>query len=196
MGVSSFDKISQVLVKTKEFEEYKKDLRAALETATITGWSFQDRGVEQPTVMLNVEVKDFYERSQIAGPETVYLPPVYNLVKEEGLCDRVFKPNFGKKWCPTYNCRASKARDEFTTHAQNTIERDFKPLLEETRNRLKEQALVLLADPKLVQERTEFHERCVVEDIKRVLLKYKDIATSHTYKLALDEFVAHEIMES
>jgi len=194
MGESSFKKICRSLAVTPEFKDYKKRFKAAVEQAKITGWEFLDRGKEKPPVIFTVEVAGF-ATLKISDPKD-WNPPLYQIASDKSLLDEVARTNFGKKHCPTYNCKFSKVGDHWPDHAREEIRTEMITEVQAMVLRIRDEVMILQSDPKVAHERQEFHERVIVEAIKEVLLRYKDVADAKIYKLALDEFVAHEIMES
>jgi len=193
MGVSSYTKIAQHLLKTKGFADYKKELREALPKAVVQKYTFQDRGAQVPTITLKAEVPGFMD-VDFTDP-TKFEISMYKLATSSTLGE-VMRSHWGRKECPTYNCKFDKATTDWVNTARDTLSFELKTEIAEAQEQIRAQGIALLEKVDLAAERKEFHDRIIVERIKRVLLEFKDVATAEIYKLALDEFVAHEIMES
>jgi hypothetical protein len=119
--------------------------------------------------------------------------------------------------CPTYFCkiekllgRAEKKIDKdgkektirkaganlWAEYARNALREELRDKIERTQDKIRAAMVAALQSPQFEQERVAFHERCIAEEIKTVLLKFSSVAKPHVYKMALDEFIVHEIMES
>jgi hypothetical protein len=123
--------------------------------------------------------------------------------------DKIAEDNFNTLECPTYFCKLEKllGRDKDGTRnhkldhkwvifARDAIKVSLAHKITSTQNRLRQEMLSALNSSEFEHERVTFHERGIADEIKKVLIKFSSVAKPHVLKMALDEFVTHEIMES
>ncbi len=206
-GISSYDKIARHLFTTPDFQDYVVIVRKRLEEAGVLGWRFQanaDDPTELPRVYIQFSFGDV-DKDERTRPET-YTPNDYNVqhwhfTLEEEL-KKIVERNFGTKTCPSYFCKretvmdGSKKDTSFVSKAREHLQKMLTIEIDEANKRLRAEALATLESPECSAARQAFFERTIIDDIKLVLLKWKDVATAPVLKQALDEYVAHEIMES
>ncbi len=134
-------------------------------------------------------------------------------VVDEAAINQIAIKNFGNpKICPTYNCKLDKLLGKETGNENGKKSRSQENLwlkaardhlaeklmdkISRTQDKLRQSMQEMLDSPHFEQDRVNFHERGIADEIKKVLLKFSSVAKPHVIKMAMDEFVCHEIMES
>jgi hypothetical protein len=225
-GLKSYDKICSHLLYTQEFSDYVQGLFHVLDKAHVSGWEFEAGGsdyddnplkkknVAPPKWRLLIDWGVKYDGSP--NIEKVYGPqdPMQWLVStsvyaEEKALDAFAERLWGTPKCPTYFCKLDKLLgvnkkgervggdlNVWARAARVKIEQDLCDKISRTQDRLRQEMLTMLRSDEFQKAMTEFHERGIADEIKQVLLKFSSVAKPHVLKMALDEFVTHEIMES
>ena len=193
MGTSSFDKINASLIKTADFHNYVVQVKEHLKNAAVGKWEFSDRGVNRPGVSLKLKVGEWEPHFYIGDVQ--WEVRLDHMLGNREL-NMIVENNFGKKGCPTYFCKPDKVQQKWPSAARQEVYNRLVDDISRCNERIRAEALAALTSPECEAARVEFHERCIADSIKEVLLKYKDVAKPHVLKMALDEFVTHEIMES
>ena len=182
-------------------------MRKRLEEAGVLGWRFQadhDEPTQLPRVYIQFGFGDL-DKEDRARPETQkptdYTVQNWHFTLEEEL-KKIVERNFGTKTCPSYFCKKETVKDgskkdpSFVSRAREHLEKVLDTEIAAANARLRAEALATIESPECGAARQAFFERTIIDDIKLVLLKWKDVATAPVLKQALDEYVAHEIMES
>jgi hypothetical protein len=223
-GVKSYDKICSHLIHTQDFSDYVDRIFRVLDSANVAGWEFspggadhesdplKKRNVAPPTHRLLVDWGK--KPSGEDNLEKVWSDPENWMIELSRICDddelnQIVHKNFGSKTCPTYFCKketllgldkdgskSSKLDNKWAKYARNAISEKLMDKISRTLERIRQAMHSALASDAFAQEKVTFHERCIADEIKTVLLKFKDVAKPHVIKMAMDEFVCHEIMDS
>jgi hypothetical protein len=207
-GISSYDKIARHLFTTPDFQDFIKITRKRLEDAGVLGWRFQadnDEPTELPRVYIQFSFGDLDTQKERARPETSeptgYETQDWHFTLEDEL-KKIVDRNFGTKTCPSYFCKKETVTDgtkqipSFVSKARDFLRKELSVEIAAANSRLRAEALATMESPECGAARQAFFDRTIIDDIKLVLLKWKDVATAPVLKQALDEYVAHEIMES
>ncbi|MGH9917382.1 MAG: hypothetical protein ACRD6W_00705 [Nitrososphaerales archaeon] len=224
-GESSYDKICKHLRYTQDFHDLTQQIFERLAKANIAGWKFRPGGyygADDPSKRRNVappeceflvdwgKNSDGSDRLQsvYAARFNEFLIKLEEIVPDDEIEDLARKL-FGTPKCPSYFCKLNKllGRDEkgerkdklpnrWLEYAQHAIAEHLAGMISRTQEKLREAMRQAILSPEFAAERVHFHELCIAEEIKAVLLKFSSVAKPHVLKMALDEFVAHEIMES
>ena len=197
---SSFDRINQSFLGTAEWKDLNAKFRETMRTATISRWEFSrsrnyQTGMDEvtPSFVLTfggVEVS----RSPEGVGDSFCFPSGDAL--EDGALNRVAEVNFGTRACPTYNCKKEKLLKKWPEFARKKLVDSNMDVVGEMERRVKLQAREILASPEFSADKQRFYERGVIDEIRKVVLKYYGKVTPEVLKEALDEVVAHAIMES
>jgi len=217
-GLSSYNKICKHLRYTQDFVDFADKCFRAMDAANVCGWEFKPGGSdyegtlnkEQPTWLLLVdwgkydgsddlagEIRDGQDRiEKVGGPDPrKWLLNLNSFASDQSL-NRIVERNFGTKACRTYFCKKDKVEEKWPAYARAALRELLLDKITRTEEKLRQSMIDALNSEPFEQDRTTFFERGIAEDIKKVLLKYANVAKPHVLKMALDEFVAHEIMES
>jgi hypothetical protein len=123
--------------------------------------------------------------------------------------NQIVQRNFNTDRCPTYFCkktkllgqdkdgaRSSKLENLWVNYARKHLQEQLADKIVRTQEKIRLALQDAYDSPQFAQEKIVFHERCIADEIKLVLLKFSGVAKPHVLKMALDEFVCHAIMES
>ncbi len=224
-GVSSYDKICVQLRQTKDFADYLNHAAKSLESVTLAGWTFEAGGYDHPNNPrdaknipppnwsllidwgLTVDGKPNIEKFH--GPtEGIWNLSIGYVCREPGLNSIVHK-HFGQPSCKTYFCKKhtllgltkdgssdSRGSNKWIPYAHNVISDALGREIEKAQDSVREQIQSAISSQEFIDARTQFHERGIIEEIKKVLLKFSGVAKPHVYRTAVEEYVCTEIMES
>jgi hypothetical protein len=208
---SSFDKVCKNLADTPDFRSYLLRIGEVLDQAIVCGWEFHTSGsshdgtlgVALPGFKFLIDWGKNFEGLD-AGDliQKVWESNMENfLIETDEFCTKpallkLVRDNIGTKKCPTYNCKEDKIKEKFVYFARARVSEHFLDKIDKTQTRLRAEMQKARASDAFNQDRVTYHERHIAEDIKKVLIKYQKVAKPHVLKMALDEFICHELMES
>jgi hypothetical protein len=223
-GVKSYDKVCSHLVATQDFKDYVVRLSEKLDQANVAGWRFIPGGSDHETDPLKKKnvappvhrlLVDWGKKADGKDHiEEVWQDPNDWIVSLSTLCDDdeldgIVDRNFNTKACPTYFCkketllgrnkdgdRSSKLDNKWSVYVRRHLSEVLMDKMSKTQEKIRQAMRSALASDAFAQEKVTFHERCIADEIKSVLLKFSSVAKPHVLKMAMDEFVCHEIMES
>src|SRR5512135_1420244 len=219
-GLKSYDKICSHLVHTQDFSDYADRLFKVLDSANVAGWEFSPGGADHeddPLKKRNVAppvhrlLIDWGKKSNGGDHiEKVWSDPQTWLISLETVCsesdlNEIVHRNFGSKTCPTYFCkkatllgldkegnRTHKLDNQWAKYARQVLSEKLMDKISRTQDKLRLAMNDALSSSAFQQEKVSFHERCIADEIKSVLLKFSSVAKPHVLKMAMDEFVCHE----
>ena len=223
-GVKSYDKICSHLRHTQAFSDYLDRTFKVLDNANVAGWTFapggwdgdndpsKHRNVAPPVWHLLVDWGKKMDGSdnieKVNGQLDQWLISLDRVCSDESL-DTIVEALWNTPACPTYFCKKDKLlgrgerkgkKDEtinlWARYARDEIRDALCDKIARTQDKLRMAMHNAFVSNAFEQERKTFHERCIADEIKAVLLKFKDVAEPHVLKMAMDEFVCHAIMES
>ena len=212
-GVSSYTKIFGHLAECPEFKDVRVRWTERLLSTKFERYDFQYQSVYRGNEHVKEVVASFYATDgrtagvySDKGVETIHYSVEPDILLTDKEAEAVVKANFGTKRCRTYFCKVEKVikGDERKNHRSDGFGAwARKKLLAETDVLVKEiQAAVVqgVRDVRLtdqfVKDKQRFFERQVIDEIKAVVLQYYDRVEPAVIKEALDEVVAHAVMES
>ena len=120
--------------------------------------------------------------------------PINHIIKESDVVETMM-PYFGTKSCKTYFCKREKVTSEVLSWVRRQIQDEdieLEKVLLATKERIKLQALEMVADGTVARCQQSWYEDEAVEKIRNALLAFKDVGPE-VIKRALDEFVVHEV---
>ncbi len=139
------------------------------------------------------------------GGEVYFSVPAGLLLSADEL-NAVAKTNFGTKRCRTYFCKLEKVlkgddrknhkRDGFAEWARKYLAVESAEAMVDAANRVKESIRQQLGSPQYCADMKRFFERQVIDEIRAVVQKYYDKVDPSVVKEALDEVIAHAVMDS
>lgn len=195
-GIPSYERICAALAATEEFAAYERDfvkrvLSARVDNVTFEKLAESSRGDGMPEHRFEVACG----KERIAGfsfrePGQLKLN-VDALVTVESLAPVMAL--FGKK-VMTFNCKEDLVREKFVKHVRAVLLERHPGILVEAETRISEQATGLLTSGRVEKDRQVAYENEAVEEIRTVLLKYRNIRRE-ALKRAIDEFIIHDVTE-
>lgn len=209
---SSFDKVCKHLTDTPDFKSYLLRIGEVLDQANICGWEFYDsgdvygdtRGVALPEYKFLI---DWGKNPESQDMEPVLIQKVWKssaehfLIETDEFCAKsallkVVRDNFGTKKCPSYNCKKDKVEEKFVTFARRMVSDFFLDKIDKTQTRLREEMKKTQESEAFKKARIAHHERYIVEDFKKMLVKYNKVLSPDILRQSFDEYVCHALMES
>jgi hypothetical protein len=221
-GVKSYEKICSHLRHSQMFHDYEETVFKALDGVKLAGWEFRPGGydgADDPKEQRNVAppvwfmLIDWGKRpggadnvEKANGALATWTMSIGRVCPDSAL-NEIAHRLWGSKECPTYFCKKERlleykkkpkdaAENLWAEYARKELEESLKAKIERTQEKMRAAMVAALQSPQFEQERTEYHERCIADEIKTVLIKFKDVAKPHVLKMAMDEFICHEIMDS
>jgi hypothetical protein len=191
---SSYDKINLALHKCSEWRDYTKAFREMCEKAHIFEWTFERRYDGGINTLFNIDYGTGakpVQRSDLLG----FTFPSGDALPDRYLNEMVSK-NFGQRHCPTYFCKKDKVETKWPEFARKKLIEENAELVNEMDARLVAQWESMKDSPELAASKQRFYERGAIDAIRAVVMKYYGKVTPEVLKEALDEVVAHAIMES
>lgn len=195
-GIPSYERICIALAATEEFADYERDfvkrvLSARVDNVTFEKLAESSRGDGMPEHRFEVACG----KERIAGfsfrePGQLKIN-VDLLITVDSLAPVMAA--FGKK-VMTFNCREDLVKDKFVKHARTVLLDRHPGILTEAEARISEQATGLLTSGRVEKDRQVAYENEAVEEIRTVLLKYRNIRRE-ALKRAIDEFIVHDVSE-
>lgn len=218
-GLSSYDKICKHLRQTQDFADFADKCFRIMDAANVCGWEFRlggsemegTLGVKPPEWQLLIDwgkydtsdddvserlIRDGKDRIEKVAAEPGKWLFTMQVIASDASLNKIVERNFGTKTCRTYFCKKDKVMEKWPSYARHALRENLLDKIARTEEKLRQSMIDALRSEAFDQDRTTFFERGIAEDIKKVLLKYASVAKPHVLKMALDEFVAHEIMES
>ena len=207
---SSFDRVCESFTRTAEWKDLTAKFREEMRAAGLVRWEFSRQrnystGKDEivPRYILSFGTAEVSRAAEALGDGFTF--PSGDLLEDERL-NRVARVNFGTRKCPTYNCKLDKLLGEvkkekapatkWPEYARKALVEQNKDVVVEMEARVKAQFRHMASSQELQAERQRFYERGVIDEIRAVVLKYYGKVTPEVLKEALDEVVAHAIMES
>ena len=207
--ISSYDKIARHLMALPDWKVMQTEFLRFLDSLHVTGCEFnvfrnysKGGGPEEVDTKFVVEgtIGQYQSKmvldtlSHFTGPSTF---PTGQLIPE-AWCNEVVDRHFGKnkKQVPTYFCKKDKLEEKWPPAARLALVKEHEEKVGETLNRLVEEWKALNGSPAMIEGRTRHFELHVIEQIKKVMLQYGTAVRPAVLKEALDEYVAHAIMEA
>lgn len=197
---SSFDKINHSFLATAEWRDLQARFRETMAKARVSRWEFSrhrnyQTGMDEVSVsyVLDFGGTEVNRSPDALGPEFRF--PSGDALTDE-LLNRVAEVNFGTRKCPTYNCKKDKLLKKWPEFARRKLVDGNMDVVAECERRIREQFVQMQASPELAAEKQRYFERGVIDEVRKVVLKYYGKVTPEVLKEALDEVVAHAIMES
>jgi len=215
-GVSSYDKIFGHLAGTPEFKDARAEWGQRLSAVRFDRWDFRYEQVYHPrTGRSTQEVVAYlyatdgsrvYVTTESNGSEKLSFQVNKEFLLGDAEAEKVVKANFGTKRCKTYFCKLEKVlngddrknhrRDSFREWARKKLAAETEERIVLTQATVIAQAEEARLSAAFLQDRQRFFERQVIEEIKAVVLRYYDRVEAAVIKEALDECVAHAVMDS
>jgi hypothetical protein len=195
-GIPSYERICVALAATEEFAAYERDFVKRVLSARVDNVSFEklaesSRGDGMPEHRFEVACgKDRIAAFSFREPGKLKID-VESLVTAESLIPVMAV--FGKK-VRTFNCREELVKDKFVKHARQVLLDRHPGIIAEAEARISEQAQGLLTSGRVDKDRQVAYENEAVEEIRTVLLKYRNIRRE-ALKRAIDEFIIHDVTE-
>jgi len=196
---SSYDKINHSFLKTAEWKDQVARFREEIKKAGIARWEFHrsrnyQTGMDEvsTTFILSFAGK---ELSRSAEAFSQFTFPSGDAMEDDWLM-RTLDLNWATRACPTYFCKKEKAQKKWPEFARKQLVDGNMDVVGEYEKRVRSQFQQMSSSPELAAERARFYERGVIDEIRKVVLKYYGKVTPEVLKEALDEVVAHAIMES
>jgi len=213
-GVSSYDKIFAHLAECPEFKDARVLWRERVSRAPEVEYAFQytmtyHKGEQEVTVSFKSVVDGVRSNVQTALDRGVWKVDFFAdsealLTDEEA--EKVVRANFGTKRCRTYFCKVDKVikgderrnhhKEGFAGWARRKLREEDVLAIDDLRKRVIDRTTEILASEEFAKDQKRFFERQVIDEIRKVVLKYFDKVGPEVVKEALDEVVAHAVMES
>lgn len=190
---SSYDKINIALHKCSEWKDFTKAFRDMCEKAHIAEWTF-DRGYDNTiNTFFNI---DYGTERRVQRSNLISFTFPSGDVLTDRYLNTLVSANFGQRHCPTYFCKRDKVEKKWPEFARLKLVQENQTLVSEMDARLIAQWESMKNSPEIVASKQRFYERGAIDAIRAVVLKYYGKVTPEVLKEALDEVVAHAIMES
>lgn len=195
-GIPSYERICAALAATEEFAAYDRDFVRRVQSARVDNIAFEklaesSRGDGMPEHRFEVACgKERIAAFSFREPGTLRLS-VDALVTVESLAPVMSV--FGKK-VMTFNCKEDLVRDKFVKHVRQLMLDRHPGVIAEAETRITEQAKGLLTSGRVERDRQVAYENEAVEEIRTVLLKYRNIRRE-ALKRAIDEFIVHDVTD-
>jgi hypothetical protein len=217
-GIKSYDKVCNHLIATQDFKDYVARISEKLNQANVSGWEFvpggsdyddnplKKKNVVPPCHKLLVDWGDKVEHAwQIPDEWTISL----STLCDDDELDGIVKRNFNTKACPTYFCkketligrdkdggRSSKLDNKWANYVRRYLSDLLMDKISKTQEKIRQAMRDAVASDAFAEDKVAFHERCIIDEIKLVLLKFSSVAKPHVLKAALDEYIIHDVMDS
>lgn len=195
-GIPSYERICAALAATDEFAAYEKDFVKRILSARVDNIAFEklaesSRGDGMPEHRFEVACgKERIASFSFRDPGKLKVN-VDALVTAESLAPVMSL--FGNK-VKTFNCRDDLVREKFVKHARQVLLDRHPGIIAEAEARIAEQAQGLLSSGRVEKDRQVAYENEAVDEIRTVLLKYRNIRRE-ALKRAIDEFIVHDVSE-
>lgn len=202
---SSYDRVCNTLMSLPDFAFAESRFRSCLEKIEVQAVRYTREIDYQKNITI---VASFMAVCQVTGRK-IAMPrytverndaddvdlPLADFVDQDVLRHLV-TDNFGKKHCPTFNCKEDKVREKLGKLANQRLEESNRQLVLDTKRRLLDAWREQLAAPEFREKMSRAYDEGVINEIKAVLLRYHEKVGAEVLKEALDQFVAHAILES
>lgn len=195
-GTPSYERICLGLAATTEFLEYERSFLQLVASARVDGLSFEklatsvrDDGMPDHRFEVTcgrVRVPGFRFRE----PGDLKMN-VDALVSPESLAPVL--ATFGTK-VRTFFCKEAAVKDHFVKHVRELFSKKHAKVLSDAESRISQQAKALAESGRLEEGRMVAYENEAVDEIRTVLLKFRNIRRE-ALKRALDEFVVHDVTD-
>lgn len=195
-GIPSYERICIALAATEEFAVYERDfvkriLSARVDNVTFEKLAESSRGDGMPEHRFEVACgKERISAFSFREPGQMKLN-VDALVTVESLAPVMAQ--FGKK-VMTFNCKEDLVREKFVKHVRSALLERHPGVIAEAEARIAEQATGLLTSGRVEKDRQVAYENEAIEEIRTVLLKYRNIRRE-ALKRAIDEFIVHDVTD-
>ena len=195
----SYRKLCELVSQTDEFKFLRGAIVDRIRNAEFKGFEYETdyRGEAFGVAVVSFSgISDQRFRPNDVNRVNVWITRDSLILKSEveDLVSKVFgvtRPGSKKPIVPTYFCKAERLVEELYINPvwdlSEEMDRMKLRLETEINDKVKEESFVLG-----IQDKREEH---IVEEIKKVLLRFKDI-TPAAIKKALDRYVMHEVMEN
>lgn len=195
-GIPSYERICVALAATEEFAAYERDFVKRILSARVDNVAFEklaesSRGDGMPEHRFEVACgKERIAAFSFREPGQLKIN-VDSIVTVESLTPVMAL--FGKK-VMTFNCKEDLVKDKFVKHARTVLLERHPGAIAEAETRIAEQANGLLKSGRVEKDRQVAYENEAVDEIRTVLLKYRNIRRE-ALKRAIDEFIVHDVSE-
>lgn len=191
----SYRKVMLLIKETPEWKSLVKMAERRLATGRISKVDYNIGYSGDPFPVFTISIGED-EEEIVTGKATdtyVYTDSVWKSEEVERVVKSVMvdvKPGKKKPDVPSYFCKVDRV-----AHMMKQDSDQFSIQVSECRARLAEQRKELESSAEFMESMKEARVQHVVEDIKRTLMKHKDL-DKDILKRALDEYVIHSIMEN
>lgn len=194
----SYNKVIDLLVKTKDFQDLKARAHKRLEDAHIGGFEFAVdwQGLPYGNIIVVYPYGDDERTQKIHGNSELHITQDAFYIRRE--IDNVVSANFGvakpghkKPEVPTYFCNPDRVA---AMMLERVAHLEIADLVSETTKRLRVLKEEAMQSDEWKDGLIRAREDHTVEQIKNVLMKFRD-ASPNTLRRAFDYFVLHAVME-
>ncbi len=206
--VSSYDRVSRHICESNEFKRYLSVVKERLSTLHFSHHRFEITSFEP----LDVKPIFFLDFAGSEKPRTTWHKSKDDVLKFRIDLDFIFphdeihdlaKKFWDQKLIPTYNCKFYYIKDGpknqkclsnlFPEFARDFIKEHYEDLILETNLRIRKEFLSFFERPDLSKLKSDFVEKTAVEEIKRVLYKFRHVE-ERVILSAFKEFVVSELL--
>lgn len=196
---SSYDKINESFLKSNEWKDANVHFREMLKVAGLDRYEFSrahDYNTNTPTIETAYVLK-FGEVEVTRSAEAFkdFRFPSGDALTDDEL-NRIPELLFGKRGYPTYFCKKDKVLKKWPEFARKRLVDANMADVAAFEQRVVAQFQAVQTGEDLARDKKRFYERGVIDEIRKVVLKYYEKVGPEVIKEALDEVVAHAIMES
>jgi hypothetical protein len=198
---SSYDKIGESFVRSSHWkalaEKFVSNARALSQTtydfASRTDYYDDNNHVVNPVFSITFGSNAFAANDEVLTSSDFKFPAEKFLPDSE--LNEIVESLFGRPGYPTYNCKKDKALKKWPEFARKKLLADHADEVREYLRDVSSQVTHLLSTEEFVAAKKRHYERLVINDIKKVVLKFHKRVGPEVLKEALDEVVTHAIME-
>jgi len=193
-GTPSYERICLGLASTSEFQEYERSFIQLVMSARVDGISFEKlAGSSREDGLPDHRYEVACGRNRVPGfrfrePGDLKMN-VDALVTPDSLAPVLAV--FGTK-VRTYFCKEDAVREHFVKYARSLLCDRHVKTVQEAEARIAQQAKNLAESGRLEEGRMVAFENEAVDEIRDVLLKFRNIRRE-ALKRALDEFIVHDV---
>jgi hypothetical protein len=208
-GKSSYNEIVRRLKLTPGWSQLQEYVRQRISQVRLYGIKpgYRNEKTERrfPVFCVSHGEEHITEMFQLFNNESINHRSRYRiqascLVRDIKVIEQYVMPFFGnKQWCPTYFCKKDKVATECFIEIINEINRNDGPFsveIAEAEARVKKSIEQAWDDGTVERKIQEWFEDDVVQEIKEVLLKFRNGLEDHVIRRAFHEFVASDVMDS
>lgn len=206
---SSFRKVFASFMLTSEWKQMNQEFCKGLDEAFIDRNEFgrytsYAGSLPQPAISVHFVVKypipQAYEQECPIEKGNVKSSTDFHIVTGQALAksymNEIVTKNFGKKSCPTYNCKVDTVREYWPEFGRKALMEANKAHVEACETRLRAEFALRIVSPELAQEHQHFYERGAIDEIRKVVLKYYGKVTVQVIQDAMREVAVESILES